>query len=624
MTKLHNRRLQWAVAALILAAFSISAAMAQTAGARLEGIVKDASQAVIPGVTVTATNDGTGISFTSLTNETGLYIFVTLPPGAYTLTCELQGFKRYINKGLYLTVGATLTVNIVLETGEISTEVVVSAEAPLIDVTSGKIGFMVHSKQISDMPLNGRNPMMLYYGAAGTNPLDSLGGQQAVGSVDGLRTNASNVKIDGVWASDASYDMSPAAPNAVVPLEAVGEYRITTSSATADAGRGAGAQVTVVYKSGTNEFHGTVYEFNRNTAYNAGEFFANKSGAGKPKFLRNQYGASLGGPIIKNKTFFFGTWEGQREISGEVENFSTYTKEVRTGLFRHNPSAGNKTTDVDPKTGQPLIPFNTVDLLTIDSTRLGFDTSGRVATVLKEMPPPNNWDIGDGFNLGGYRFLGNEPNNYNQFVAKIDHTLNPKHQLSVALGGYWRKSKGSFFPNGYAGSDSLERRRNIMIGIVSALTPTLTNEWRAGATRRLTWGGPENPANFDPKGVFQLSGLGSDRTGSNNIGVYLPQRNPIVAFNINDNISWVIKGHTIKVGFEVMQTTKNNWFGGDTYIPAVYTSTTNYPATVPSSAVPNSTNRSRAQQLVNDLTGTIGHISQIYNANSFALGFVPL
>jgi len=115
MISFHDKRLRWALAALILLAFPVSALMAQTAGARLEGIVKDQSQAVIPGVTVTAVNENTGISYTSLTNDTGLYVFVTLPPGTYTLTCELQGFKRYVNKGLTLNVGATATVNIVLE-----------------------------------------------------------------------------------------------------------------------------------------------------------------------------------------------------------------------------------------------------------------------------------------------------------------------------------------------------------------------------------------------------------------------------------------------------------------------------------------------------------------------------
>jgi len=236
---------------------------------------RNSSQAVIPGVTVTATNEGTNISTTSVSNEAGLYVFVNLVPGTYTLTCELQGFKRYINKGLVFQVGASVTINITLETGEVNTEVVVSAAAPLIDMTTNKVGNVVQERQVIDLPLNGRNPMMLYYLQSGTNPYDAVGtSQQAVGSVDGLRTNASNVKIEGVWASDASYDMSPASPNAVVPLDAVGEYRVTTSSASADSGRGAGAMVSVVYKAGTNRFHGDVFEFNRNTAYNANEFFA--------------------------------------------------------------------------------------------------------------------------------------------------------------------------------------------------------------------------------------------------------------------------------------------------------------------------------------------------------------
>ncbi len=610
--------------AALTAALSVALAYGQ-AGARLEGIVRDASQAVIPGVTVTASNEATGISTTGISNETGFYVFVSLPPGSYTLTSELQGFKRYVNTGIQLTVGATVTINITLETGEITTEVVVSAAAPLIDVTSGKIGAVVQEQQIADLPINGRNPMMFFYLQGGTNPRDSLGGQQAVGSVDGLRTNASNVKIDGVWAMDASFDTSPAQPNASVPLEAVGEYRVTTSSATADSGRGAGAQVSVVYKSGTNSFHGSVYEFNRNTAYNAGEFFANRQNLPKTKFLRNQYGASLGGPIVKNKTFFFGTWEGQKQVQGNIQNFRSFTQTLRSGIFRYNTTGvANSTKMVDPKTLEPLVPFATVDLLTIDPTRTGFDSSGRVKAILDQMPLPNNADTGDGFNTAGYRFQTNQPNDYNQFVAKVDHTLTRNNQLSVALGGMWLDILSSYFPNGYAGQIWTDKRRNIMIGLVSSISPSLTNELRAGATQRWWWLGPTNPANFDPKGNFQLTGLGGpSRTGNNALGVYLPQRNPVDSFSVSDNIAWVVRNHTIKVGLEVVHNTKNSWFGGDEYIPTIHTNTLNYPSSIPSSVIPNSTDRNNAQQFVNDLTGTIGHINQTYNLNSMKLGFVP-
>jgi len=161
--------------------------------------VIDATPAVIPGVTVTATNEGTNISHSSLTNDAGFYVLVNLAPGTYTLSCGLQGFKRYIRKGIGLKVGDTASINITLETGDLSAEIVVSAAAPVIDVTSGKIGSVVQERQVLDLPLNGRNPMMLYYLQTGTNPRDTLGGQGSrAGSANGLRTNANNVKIEGV------------------------------------------------------------------------------------------------------------------------------------------------------------------------------------------------------------------------------------------------------------------------------------------------------------------------------------------------------------------------------------------------------------------------------------------
>ncbi|MBM3791948.1 MAG: carboxypeptidase regulatory-like domain-containing protein, partial [Acidobacteria bacterium] len=569
---------------LLLIGVALPGASAQTAGARLEGIVKDASQAVIPGVAVTATNEGTNISYTSLTNDAGLYVFVTMQPGAYTLTCELTGFKRYVSRGLVLKVGDTLSIPITLETGDISTEIVVSAAAPLIDVTSNKIGAVVQERQILDLPLNGRNPMMLYYLQAGTNPRDSLGGQQAVGSVDGLRTNANNVKVEGVWASDGSFDMSPAAPAVPVPQESVGEYRVTTSSATADSGRGSGAMVQVVYKSGTNSFHGSAYLFNRNTVYNANNFFTNRAGAPRPVFLRNQYGASFGGPIIRDKTFFFANWEGQKQRQAAIENKMVFTDPVRKGAFRYNTTGKANSGSMVDKDGNPTVPFGTINLFTVDPSRLGFDSSGIVAAKLNQIPLPNNYDIGDGFNLGGYRYTSSNPNDGNQVIAKLDHTLSLKHQLTTSFGWASFESGSSFLFSGFRQSTNVTRRRFLTIGLVSSLTPTLTNEMRLGGTRWWTDSANPNPAALDPKGNFQLSSLGSGRGGGSNgnpLAVFLPQDTPTTSFNWSDSISWVLKNHTFKLGFEVTHSYSNYRFGGDEYIPTVYPSNSFNPANVP-------------------------------------------
>lgn len=599
---------------------------AQITSARLEGIVKDASQAVVPGVAVIATNEGTNISYTSSTNDSGLYVFVNLPPATYTLTSELQGFKKYIQKGIILQVGDTKNVSITLEIGSVDNEVVVSAAAPLVDVTSGKVGAVVQQQQVLDLPLNGRNPMMLYYLQAGTNPLDSIASsQQAIGSVDGLRTNTNNAKIEGVSAIDTTFDMSPARPNAVVPQEAVAEYRVTTSSASAEAGRGSGAQVQVVYRSGTNNFHGSVYEFNRNTAYNANNFFTNRAGNARPIFLRNQYGASFGGPIKKNKTFFFVTWEGQREIQASIENRYVYTQTLRDGTFRYDIAKQNSTSDVD-SSGNPLVPFKTISIFTVDPTRLGPDSSGIVAAKLKQIPLPNNYDIGDGFNLAGYRYTSSNSNNGNMAVAKIDHTLSKKNQLSVSLGGRWFHTASYKMFSGYYQNVFDPITRNIFIGLVSALKPTLTNEFHVGALKDTVGGRPGNPATLDPRGNYQLSGLGSGRGTSPNgnpIGVYMPQDTPTVAYSVNDNVSWVKKNHTFRAGIEVVESIINYRFGGDEYIPAIYTATANNPANVPALSGLSSADRAQAQQMVNDLTGTIGYINQAYNANSVTRGFVP-
>ncbi|MBI4474169.1 MAG: carboxypeptidase regulatory-like domain-containing protein, partial [Acidobacteria bacterium] len=257
------KRCVWVLGVLFLLP---SFVMAQAVSARLEGIVEDPSKAVVPGVTVIATNSATNISYESVTNEVGRYVFVALPPGTYSLTAELPGFKKTTLTDILLQIGDARTVNVVLQPGDLSENISVVAETPLMDLTTSKIGAVVESRQILELPLLGRNAMSLFYLQAGTNPLDAVAGsQQQRGGVDGLAPNTNNTKVEGIFAGIPSYDYSPAQPAVPMPQEAVGEYRVTTSGALADAGRGSGAQVSVFLKSGSNEFHGSVFEFARNT-----------------------------------------------------------------------------------------------------------------------------------------------------------------------------------------------------------------------------------------------------------------------------------------------------------------------------------------------------------------------
>jgi len=560
----------------------------------------------------------------------GRYVFVNLVPGSYTLACELEGFKSFAYTSVRLPVAGSVTINVQLEAGDPKSRTVISSTPSSIDLTTGQIGDVVQGLQLTNLPLNVRNPMMLYYLQAGTSPYDALGSsQQAVGSVDGLRTSANNVKIEGVWASDPSFDMSPAAPNAAVPMEAVEEYRLITSSAGPDAGRGAGAQVSVVYKSGTNRFHGSVYEFNRNTVFNANDFFGNRQKMERPAFLRNQYGASVGGPIIKNRTFFFATWEGQRELEGVVTNRYSYTATMRTGIFRYYKGGKNSGTLVNSK-GNPVIPassISTINVLTKDSTRKGMDSSGKVSAILAKMPLSNNYDLGDGFNLGGYRYVSNEPNNYNQSVVKIDHAISPKHQLNVALGGLGRDQLSGMMYSGYYNYGFEENKKNVMVGVVSALGSNLTNELHVGATRRLTSQTPQNPENEDLTGLFQMYGVANPggrgaAPDGNLVAVLGSQRDSVNAYVASDNLTWIKRNHTIKAGFEFAHTTKNSSSAGDDNISVIYTDNGSNPANFTATGI-YSADLSRAMQFTNDLTAMIGHISQTFNANSPEKGYIP-
>ncbi|MFH1573433.1 MAG: carboxypeptidase regulatory-like domain-containing protein, partial [Acidobacteriota bacterium] len=449
-----------ALAVLVSSVLLAALTMAQVTGARLEGVVKDQTQAVIPGVTVAATHEATNITYDTVTNMSGFYLFPRLPPGNYSISAELPSFKRNVKRGVPLQVGDTVTVDFVLETGEITDEVIVTGQAPTVDRVSQVIGTVVQEKQIAELPLMNRNPMMLFYMQAGVNPVEREGGQQQAGTVDGLRTIANNVTVEGVYAQDPFLDFSPANPSFAVPSEAVGEYRVVTSSASAEYGRGAGAQVQVVYRSGSNEFHGSAYEYVRNTVLNANNFFNNRQGTDRPTFKRNQFGFSLGGPIIRNRAFFFGTYEGVRQRRDSIANYLTYTQTARNGGFRYYMAGQNSTSLVDAN-GNPKIPgsqIGTINVFEADPTRLGKDPTGLVDAYLKQSPLPNNYDIGDGFNLGGYRFNSLLPYDEDQYVIKGDVHITPKHQLSLGHSRMWSESWSAQLISGWPIGSSLGRK----------------------------------------------------------------------------------------------------------------------------------------------------------------------
>ncbi|HEX6545517.1 MAG TPA: carboxypeptidase regulatory-like domain-containing protein, partial [Bryobacteraceae bacterium] len=315
--------------------------------ASITGIVTDSSGAVVPAAPVTLINEGTGRQQTTATDAGGRYNFLPLPVGNYTINVVAPGFKKISRTGINLTAEQALTVNFTLEIGQASEQVEVTGEVAGIETVTSTVRTVVGHQLIENLPLNGRNALQLQTLIPGainqTGARVSLSQEDGI-SVNGARGNDNNVLLDGGHNNDV-YDGTPTAmPNP----DALQEFSILSSSFSAEFGRGAGALVSAVTKSGTNEFHGSAYEYLRNDKLDARSFFGHAGLVSKPTLKRNQFGASLGGPIVKDRTFLFFSWESLRERSA-----TTNTGQVMpTTAERAGDFSQSKNKPTDPTTNQ--------------------------------------------------------------------------------------------------------------------------------------------------------------------------------------------------------------------------------------------------------------------------------
>src|ERR1051325_1146904 len=358
---------------LLLTLLAAGSTAAQTSTSRITGRIVDSKQASIAGASVTIANEATGVSQTQTTTEAGVYAFEALPVGDYSVTVEQNGFKKFVKTGNHLEVNNPLTVDVVLEVGQVSETVTVQGGAEQLQNSNATIGNVVEQKAIEALPLNGRNPLTLLLLEPGVVQR-SFGGAGSGVHVNGARDRAYNVTIDGIEANESSV------PNPVSNLyrinpDNVQEFKVTTNNATAEEGRNSGASISIATRSGTSEFHGTVFGFFRNDALNSNEWFANAQKTAKPVIRMGQYGFEIGGPIKKDKSFFFGSWQYNRvDFTQPIDQTFgipiVYTALARQGIFRYfvpDPAHPVKFADttilrnspllVDPNTGALLVPL---------------------------------------------------------------------------------------------------------------------------------------------------------------------------------------------------------------------------------------------------------------------------
>ena len=428
------RTLAVALAILVLASGD---ALGQGTTSRVIGVVTDRTGAVVPGATVTLTNEGTRIGLTTVSNNTGSYAFEAVQVGTYTVTVELQGFKRFSSTGNQVRIGEPATINAVLDPGGLAETVEVRASAEVVQTnTSGNLGSTFDQRTIESLPIlggRGRNPLDLVLIQPGVVSGSNTGGGV---HVNGARDRSWNFTLDGIDTNESSAGGSNFSPLRTNP-DALAEFKVLTGNQTAEYGRNSGGQVAMITRSGSNDFSGTLFYFDRRPEYNANEWENNIDELPKRQFTQHMPGFSVGGPIVRNKTFFFvnSQWLGAEQTQSVTR--TVYTAAARQGLWRYviggrNQPAGAANPSVDSAGNVlPGVNIGTYNIPANDPQGFGLDPETQ--RIIGLTPLPNNFAFGDGLNTAGYTFVPPEEEEQFDFVTKIDHTFNPQHSAFARI-----------------------------------------------------------------------------------------------------------------------------------------------------------------------------------------------
>jgi hypothetical protein len=436
-------------------------AWAQSTTASVVGIVRDPSGAAVPGVEITATNVATSFHRSTVTDDTGSYLIPNLPVGEYTVEAQKTGFSKFVQKGITLVVDQNARVDVALTLGDTSQSVTVTAQSTGVETRSATVAELVDQKRIEELPLNGRNAMALALTVPGVASVSAptIVSQSRSGptiTVAGGRNTQNEFRIDGVSNKNLTQNT---ALNFPAP-DALQEFTVMTSNYSAEYGRNSGGVIMAVTRAGSNDFHATLWEYLRNTDLNARNFFS----ATKPTLVQNQYGFTVGGPVIHNKLFFFGSYQGT-----DIRQTSLLaTARPPTALERQGDFSASAIRPNDPLTGQPfpgaIIPGSRFDPTSI-------------AVMNKYMPLANTAD-------GRWVYLNPQPSTDNQYLGRVDYLINSKNTLDFR---YFRDNSDLKFQSGnvapYAPNDQSLQVGNWVLHDTHTFSPTLLNEFRAGLDR---------------------------------------------------------------------------------------------------------------------------------------------
>ncbi|MEK7751975.1 MAG: TonB-dependent receptor [Acidobacteriota bacterium] len=488
------------IGALALLALLVATSAAQEFRATITGLVTDQSGAAVPGVAVQVRNVDTNAVATAVTDGAGNYTAPFLRPGSYAVTIEAAGFKKFVREGLTLNVGQTAAINIQLEVGQVSEQVTVTAETPLLETAKADRGQVIDSQRVREFPLNQRNPFMLAILSAGVNfngniiyqrPFDN--GAIADWNISGGLNRNNEFLLDGAPNNAQAGNNNIAL---VPPVDSVEEFKIQTNSYDAQYGKSAGGIVNVSLKSGTNSFHGTLYEFARRNAWDANSFQNNARGADKTEHFLDQYGGAVGGPIVvpklyngKDKSFFFFNYEGYREGTPTPLNLSVPAPEFLDGDFSNLKTAQNQLIAIyDPTTGRDV--SGTWTRTAFPGNRIPAARLNPIAKkILGYSAKPNTTTPGAAFYSQQNRFVPGGDNldadDFYNMVIKFDQNISQMHHLFFRHASNdrteMRNTNGVIGP-GEDGPAPLKRVNDAyVIDWVGTITPTFI------ANARVSW-----------------------------------------------------------------------------------------------------------------------------------------
>ena len=617
---------------LLLLATSASMLLAQTNTSRIRGVVTDSSSAVIPGAEVIATHESTGLKRTMITNASGQYAFEAMPLGKYTIAISMQGFKKVTSSGNDLQVGEPLTVDVTLDPGAVTEQVTVLESSIQVQTAEASLGNVLDTKPIEDLPLNGRNPlhlMALQPGVSGHASQATSATGTVTFSVNGDRGRGIFTTLDGV---DVTDPVIPRGENAHVLMnpDSIGEYRVITSVAKAEYGRNSGAQVQVVTRQGTNGFHGNAFEYHRNTIFNANAWFNNRDGISREILIRNQFGASLGGPIKKNTAFFFFNWQSQRMAQSLSQVRTVLTPEARQGIFRFAVGARNAPSMVNGQ-GQPLIPacggavtsncYRTFNMVQADPLGRGLDKLMQSQVNLTNLP--NDFSAGDGFNTARFRFNAAASAPVDSYLGRVDWRFGSNHQsffrwnegTNSLIGDYINTGLGRYpaNPASFPGRTRESSTRGFSGGLNSVLGANRVNEFNLGYTRNsILFLDPTHPkteiiSNIQSDPFVFWGGTG--RTPLN--------------WQALDNFSFIRNNHTFKAGLSFRWYSIDQFRRATNFYPRLTFGTADAPVflrtdnsnPVLSLAGINSNDQTTLNSLFNDLMGVVGTVRKVFYSN---------